>query len=199
MSNYPGLLAAFEGIDNVGKTTQVQSVARQLLSQGKKVQISREMRTSIGKCFRSEFEAGKLAPRVKALLFAADRYFRLETEIIPALKQGTVVLADRWALSSLVYRSVEGQGVELADFVNKDVVPPDLTFLIDVEPGLAYHRGLTANRRSPYSEDFLRLARDRYMELVEKEKLIVIDGSQEVEQVTENIMRHLMPLLEKIK
>jgi dTMP kinase len=199
MSDYPGLLVAFEGIDNAGKTTQVQSVADRLISQGKKVQISREMRTGIGQCFRTEFEAGKLSPRVKALLFAADRYHRLETEIIPALEQGVVVLADRWALSSLVYRSIEGQGVELAEFVNRDVTPPDITFLIDVEPKLAYHRGQTANRRSPYSEDFLKLARERYIELAEKERLIVIDGSQSVEQVTENIMRHLALLLEKLK
>ena len=98
-----------------------------------------------------------------------------------------------------MYRSIEGQGVELADFVNRDVTPPDITFLIDIEPGLAYHRGQIANRRNPYSEDFLKLARERYIELAEKERLIVIDGSMSVEQVTENIMRHLAPLLEKLK
>ena len=102
MSGYPGLLVAFEGIDNAGKTTQVQHVADWVKSQGRNTLISREMRTGIGQCFRAEFESGKLSPRVKALLFAADRYHRLETEIIPALEQGTVVLADRWALSSLV-------------------------------------------------------------------------------------------------
>jgi len=87
MSNYPGLLVAFEGIDNAGKTTQVQSVTGRLVSQGKEVQISREMRTGIGQCFRTEFEAGRLSPRVKALLFAADRYYRLETEIIQHLNK----------------------------------------------------------------------------------------------------------------
>lgn len=106
MSNYSGLLIVFEGIDNAGKTTQIKVVADRLLSQGKRVHLSQEMRTGIGQCFKTEFEAGKLCPKVKALLFAADRYHRLETDIIPVLKQGAIVLADRWALSSLVYRSI---------------------------------------------------------------------------------------------
>jgi dTMP kinase len=199
MSGYPGLLVAFEGIDNAGKTTQVQHVADWVKSQGRSTLISREMRTGIGQCFRAEFEAGKLSPRVKALLFAADRYHRLETEIMPALEQGTVVLADRWALSSLVYRSIEGQGAALAEFVNKDATPPDVTFLIDVDSNLAYHRGQIANRHSPYTADFLGLAQKRYLEMVEQEKLIVIDGSRPVEQVTESIIEHLAPLLEELK
>jgi dTMP kinase len=199
MSGYPGLLVAFEGIDNAGKTTQVQHVADWVKSQGRSTLISREMRTGIGQCFRAEFEAGKLSPRVKALLFAADRYHRLETEIMPALEQGTVVLADRWALSSLVYRSIEGQGVALAEFVNKDATPPDVTFLIDVDSKLAYHRGQIANRHSPYTADFLGLAQKRYLEMVEQEKLIVVDGSRPVEQVTESIIEHLAPLLEELK
>ncbi len=199
MSSYPGLLVAFEGIDNAGKTTQVQHVADWVKSQGRNTLISREMRTGIGQCFRAEFETGKLSPRVKALLFAADRYHRLETEIIPALEQGTVVLADRWALSSLVYRSIEGQGAALAEFINKDATPPDITFLIDVDANLANHRGQIANRHSPYTADFLGLAQNRYLEMVEQEKLIVIDGSRPVEQVTESIIEHLAPLLEELK
>ena len=100
MSFYPGLLVAFEGIDNAGKTTQVKLVADWLKSCGWSTLISLEMRTGIGESFRAEFEIGKLSPRIKALLFAADRYYRLENEIIPALDQGAIVLADRWYLSA---------------------------------------------------------------------------------------------------
>ena len=196
MSNYRGRLIAFEGIDNAGKTTQVLRVADWLQSRGYDMLTSQELKTGIGQCFRAEFEAGKLSPRIKALLFAADRYYRLETEIIPALEQGRIVLADRWALSALVYRGVEGEGLSLAEFVNKDVIPPDVTFLIDIDPHLAYHRGQIAQRRSPYSEEFLGLARKRYLELASTEGLIVIDGSQPVEQVTEDIVSPLARLLD---
>ena len=199
MSSYPGLLVGFEGIDNSGKTTQVQCVAEWAKSQGWNVLVSREMSTGIGQCFRAEFETGKLSPRVKALLFAADRYHRLEREIIPALEQGAVVLADRWALSSLVYRSVEGQAVALAELVNKDVVPPDIIFLLDVDSDLAYHRGQVANRHSPYTAGFLEIARKRYLEMVEQERLIMVDGSRSVAQVTVSIVKHLASLLEGLK
>ena len=199
MSDYPGLLIAFEGIDNAGKTTQVQRIGNWVRSQGRDTLISRELGTSIGQCFRAEFEAGKLSPRVKALLFAADRYHRLETEISPALGRGIVVLADRWALSSMVYRSVEGQGMTLVKYINEGVTQPDMTFLIDVDPDLAYQRGQAANRHSPYGLDFLGLARKRYLELVQQEKLVVVDGSKSIEQVARNIMGHLVPLLENLK
>lgn len=71
--------------------------------------------------------------------------------------------------------------------------------MLDVDPDSAYHRGQKANRQSPYSEDFLKLARQRYLELAEKEKLVVIDGSQPIEQVTNCIIEHLTPVLEKSK
>lgn len=195
MSNCHGRLIAFEGIDNTGKTTQVLRVADWLRSRGYDVLISLELTTSIGQCFRAEFEAGKLSPRVKALLFAADRYYRLETEIIPALGQGRIVLADRWVLSALVYRGAEGEGLSLAEFVNEDVIPPDITFLIDIDPHLAYHRGQMAQRRSPYGEEFLALARKRYLELASAGGFIIIDGSQPVELVTQDIVSHLTRLL----
>jgi len=199
MSDYSGRLVVFEGIDNAGKTTQIQRVADWLESEGWNTLISREMRTGIGKCFRSEFEAGQLSPRVKALLFAADRHHRLETEIVPALEQGVIVLADRWSLSSLVYRTIEGSGVKLAEFINKDAKPPDVIFLIDIDPNLAYHRGQIANRHNPYTTGFLRLARRCYLEIAEREKLVVVDGSQSVKQVTASIMEHLVHLLRELK
>jgi len=197
--NDSGLLIVFEGIDNAGKTTQIKVVADRLSSKGRNVHISQEMKTGIGQCFKTEFEAGKLSPKVKALLFAADRYYRIETEIVPLLKQNAVVLADRWVLSSLVYRSIEGQGLELAEYINQDVIQPDITFVLDVDPDSAYYRGQKAKRHSPYSADFLKIARQRYLELAEKQNLIVIDGSQPIEQVTDCIIQHLTFVLEKSK
>lgn len=195
MIKHSGLLVVLEGIDNSGKTTQIKRIADWLRSQGHNALISRELSTGIGKCFKAEFETGELSPRVKALLFAADRYHRIETEIIPALERGVVVLADRWTLSSLVYRSVEGSGLSLAEFVNKEAITPDVIFLIDIDPKLAYHRGQMANRQSPYSEEFLSLARRKYLELATGQGITIIDGSQSIEKMTEDIVRHLAHLL----
>lgn len=195
MTDHPGLLIALEGIDNVGKTTQAQRLADWLRSHNRSVIISRELRTGIGQCFRAEFEARKLSPRIKALLFAADRYYRLETEILPALEQGVVVLVDRWVQSALVYRGVEGQGEDLAKLVNQDTATPDITFLIDIEADLAYDRGRMANKQSPYSTDFLTVARKHYLEIAGQQGLIVVDGAQSIEQVTGSLIEHLMPLL----
>jgi thymidylate kinase len=99
----------------------------------------------------------------------------------------------------MVYRSVERQGIALAKYINEDVTPPDMTFLIDVDPNLAYRRGQAVNRHGPYGLDFLELVRKRYLDLVQQERLIVVDGSKSIEQVTGDIIGHLVPLLGKLK
>ena len=201
MSICSGLLVAFEGIDNAGKTTQVRRIAEWLESRGHDVIISKELETGIGRCFRTEFEVGKLSPRVKALLFAADRYYRLETRIDPVLKRGGTVLVDRWALSAIVYRGVEGgKGLALAEIVNEDAPLPRVTFLLDIDSDLAYRRGQVAQKTTPYSKDFLESARKRYLESAESQDgIVLIDGTQSVEQVTDDIVGHLVQILERFE
>src|SRR5690606_35984740 len=75
------------------------------------------------------------------LLFAADRIDHLESEICPHLRDGYVVISDRYELSSIIYQSIGiDDDVERKNFVswirecNRFAVQPDITVVIDVDP-----------------------------------------------------------------
>jgi dTMP kinase len=80
-----------------------------------------------------------------ALLFAADRMDHVESEIAPFIGLGGVVLSDRYDASSLAYQSVSSgaaarQAVEWIRSLNRHVLRPDLTIVLDVSPDVAAER-----------------------------------------------------------
>jgi dTMP kinase len=78
-----------------------------------------------------------------ALLFAADRLDHLEQTVLPRLRQGDVVISDRYTLSSLAYQSLtseEADAVEWLQQLNRHAIVPDLTLVLDVSPNVAEAR-----------------------------------------------------------
>jgi dTMP kinase len=125
---YPGHLFVVEGIDGSGKTTQLGLLAKWLASSGRRVFVTEWNSSALVK---AATKAGKkknlLTPMTFSLLHATDFADRLLFKIIPPLKAGMTVLADRYAYTAFardVARGVDGQWVrELYDFA----VRPDLT------------------------------------------------------------------------
>lgn len=94
-----GLFVSFEGVDGVGKTTQVERLHAYLEAQGRTVVVTREPGgTALGKAIRQLLLHGvdggavDIAPRAEALLFAADRAQHVAETIRPALERGEVVI-----------------------------------------------------------------------------------------------------------
>jgi dTMP kinase len=142
-----GWFVAFEGGEGAGKSTQVERLAHWLTESGRAVVVTHEPGgTALGGILRRlllDHDAGPLAPRSEALLFAADRAQHVAEVIRPALERGAVVLTDRYIDSSLAY---QGAGRTLARDEVADLsrwatsgLLPDLTVLLDVPPevGLA--------------------------------------------------------------
>ena len=107
-----GLFVSFEGVDGVGKTTQVERLRAYLEAQGRTVVVTREPGgTALGKAVRQLLlhgvneGAADIAPRAEALLFAADRAQHVAETIRPALERGEVVITDRYLDSSLAYQA----------------------------------------------------------------------------------------------
>ena len=88
-----GLFISFEGIDGVGKTTQVEALKKHLQSLGREVVVTREPGgTDLGKSLREILLHGSyVSSRTEALLFAADRAQHVAQVIRPALSRGAVV------------------------------------------------------------------------------------------------------------
>jgi dTMP kinase len=131
--NAVGRLIVFEGLDGAGKTTQIELLARNLRKKGLLVVItSWNSSRMISKAIKRAKKAKLLTPYLYSTLHAADFMYRLESIIIPALDDGAIVIADRYAYTALardLSRNVDRRWVEsLYALAPK----PDLAFYCSV-------------------------------------------------------------------
>lgn len=105
----PGALIVLEGADGVGRTTQVAFLKEWLESEGFAVADTGLMRSRLaGRGVREAKEGNSLGPLTMDLLYATDLMDRVEDEIVPALRAGFVVLADRYVYSLYARAIVRG-------------------------------------------------------------------------------------------
>lgn len=111
-----GYLIVFEGLDGAGKTTQIELLAHRLRQKGLPVVVtSWNSSRLISKAIKRAKKAQLLTPYLYSTLHAADFMYRLENIIMPALQDGAVVIADRYAYTALardLSRNVDRRWVE---------------------------------------------------------------------------------------
>lgn len=152
---FPGVFVVVEGIDGSGSTTHTKLLGKALRQRGLKVVETCEPSPGpVGAMIRQVlqrrlFVADAAGPRefawsTMALLFAADRMDHLDSTVVPALRDGAVVLSDRYDLSSLAYQSVTApSGEKVVPWIrelNAAALRPDLTIVIDVPVEVAEER-----------------------------------------------------------
>jgi len=211
---FPGVFVVVEGIDGSGSTTHTKLLGKALRQRGLKVVETCEPSAGpIGALIRQVlqrrlFVADAAGPRefawsTMALLFAADRMDHLDSTVVPALRDGAVVLSDRYDLSSLAYQSVTAPGgdkvVPWIRELNARALRPDLTVVIDVPVEVAEER-----RRARGGIEEMFEARDLQTRLCavygEAEKLVPNDrvehvlGVGAVSDVASNILNAVVAL-----
>jgi dTMP kinase len=205
---YPGKLLVVEGIDGSGKTTQLSLLAKWLTAAGHRVFLTEWNSSALVK---AATKAGKkknaLTPMTFSLLHATDFADRLLYKIIPPLKAGMIVLADRYAYTAFardVARGVHRQWVrEMYSFA----VRPDLTlyFRVPIEVSIDrlmarrvklkfYEAGLDLGWSANPVESF-RLFQGKVLEeydrIVEEYGLGVVDGSRSITE-QQRVVRQLV-------
>jgi dTMP kinase len=191
------LFIVLEGIDGAGTTTQTARLVERLARMGRRARATREpSQGPVGRLLR-EILQGAHRPsdqatmngNTVALLFAADRRDHLQREIEPLLLTGHDVVSDRYLLSSLAYQAEEADRAWVASLA-RGIRTPDLTVLLDVPVEVAAQRRRAAGRsQERYEEDEL-LARvaDNYRRLSQEHPdVVVLDGSQDVDQVEQAV------------
>lgn len=192
-----GLFVSFEGVDGVGKTTQVERLRAYLEAQGRAVVVTREPGgTALGKAIRQLLLHGvdggavDIAPRAEALLFATDRAQHVAETIRPALARGEVVITDRYLDSSLAYqaggRELTPEEIRSLSMWATNNLLPDRTYLLDMDPALSHHRLEHAeDRMESAGDDFQSRTRQAFLDLAaaEPNRFRVIDASQSIEAV----------------
>lgn len=190
-----GILIALEGIDGSGTTTQRDLLGTYLRSKGYDILLTAEPSTGeIGQMIRRILR--KQAPMTEpalALLFAADRLDHLNREIEPALERDTLVLSDRYLLSSLAYQSLD-LPMEWVQEINALARVPDATFFLRVSPATAATR--RAQRDIPDERFETRELQERIARAYEEAlkqpaagEVRTIDGKGGIEAVADELRR----------
>ena len=191
---YPGFFIDIEGIDGSGQSTQVTRVAGELKRQDLEVAITRATSTDtpigqlISQALQHQFE---ISIQTLEFLFAAGHSDRQEKEIIPTLKRGGMVVADRSVWSFVAFGSLNMDRDWLFELA-KNLMCPDLTIFLKVSPQVAMKRIVTYRRIREFFEKGKTLARvwQNYEWISQKfsEKIVMIDGDRPIEEVTREIL-----------
>ncbi len=195
-----GRFITFEGIEGSGKSTQVARLTAWPFGDTCDRVVTREPGgTELGLRLREVLLAGDAdararEPLTEALLMVADRAEHVARVILPALDQGTVVLCDRHADSTIAYQG-GGSGVALDTLIALNRIAtrglvPDLTLLYDLDPRTALERmrartGGAGDRFEAEALAFHERVRAAYLALARAEPLrfAVIDAARPADAV----------------
>jgi dTMP kinase len=195
--NYSGKLIAVEGLDGSGKSTQIYLVKRWLEIEGYRVFFT-EWNSSV--LVKKSTTKGKkrqlLTPTTFSLIHATDFADRYERQILPLLRAGAIVLADRYIFTALARDAVRGLDRDWVEQLYSFAVHPDITFyfrvplevslnrILEGRPALKYHEaGLDMGWSTDPYESF-RLFQGKvfaeYEGMREKFDFTVIDATEEI-------------------
>jgi dTMP kinase len=192
------MFITLEGPEGSGKTSAAKLIVSELEKRGYQVLFTREPGgTPIAEQIRNvilDKANTHLDARAEALLYAASRRQHLVEKVLPALKEGKIVICDRYIDSSLAYQGgARGLGIEEVLNINLFATEnkfPDLTLLFDIDPVLgleriARNKNREVNRLDLEKLDFHNKVRETFLLLSKTyaSRYIVIDASQNMEMV----------------
>ena len=193
----PGVLIAFEGLDQSGKQTQAELLRDRLKEDGRKARLVSfpDYGTSIGeeiaRALQGEREYGA---DVMQLLYVANRYER-KPDLVRWLDGGLILVCDRYRASSVAYGEAFGLDAEWLETIQKYLPPPALTILLDIAPETAAKR--KSADRDRYERDLALLARVResYMRQAMANGWLVVDGERAKETIAGDVYAAAQELL----
>ena len=201
------MFITLEGPEGSGKTTAVEAAVKKLQEMGYEVVRTREPGgTPIAEQIRKvilDKENTAMDPRTEALLYAASRRQHLVEKVWPALKEGKIVICDRYLDSSLAYQGgARGLGVDNILNINLFATEntwPDLTLLFDIKPEVGLAR-ISANAEREVNRldleklDFHNKVRNTFLQLARTwpDRFVIIDASLSREEVAKATMEAIL-------
>ena len=191
---YPGFFAVFEGIDGAGKSTQARRLGERLTARGERVVLSREPTMGRwGKQLRESAQTGRRSIEEELELFLKDRREHVNELILPRLREGCVVIVDRYYFSTAAYQGARGLDPQELIRRNEEFAPePDLLVLFDlpVEDGLGRVRARGDQADHFEQVEALRRVREIFLS-IQKPYLVKVDARREPDAIAEEILRAL--------
>lgn len=207
-----GLLIVFEGPDGSGKTTVLEKVYNKLLQDGYNLYKFREPGgTKISEKIREiilDNDNIKMSARCEALLYAASRAQLIEEKLRPLLEKGSIILCDRFVISSMLYQGIgRGLGIDEVKKINDFAIgeiKADLTLFLNIDYKTAIDRkrkNFVSDRLENEDDSFHKKTYEGYIDLSKKfkDEIIQIDANKDVETVVNNCLDVIKTYLKEKK
>lgn len=199
-----GNLIVVEGADGSGRSTQISLVTEWLESEGFAVQTMGLRRSYLVSEDIDALLAENAVTRLTlALMYSTDFFDQLERRILPALRSGLIVLADRYIFTLIARAAVRGISRDYLHGIYDIALRPDLTFWLNVRPEVAFDREFKKSQTISYWESGrdMSLSNDlfqsfiRYQSLIKREfeylskrhGFIELDGEASVAEVNREL------------
>ena len=204
------MFISIEGIEGCGKSTLVNGLSEHL--QNKKIEhvITNEPgSTSIGKILRKILldKKQQISPLTELLLMFSDRLDHLEKVIKPSLKEGKIVITDRYIDSTYAYQGA-GRGIS-KDIIDNlvtqtEILLPDKTILLDLDPEIGLKRASSRNELDRFESEnleFHKRLRKSFLKAAEinPKRFLVINADDEPKKILQSVINKLSTYDERLK
>lgn len=202
-----GIFITFEGVEGSGKTTQIELLENALEAKGLQVIKTQEPGgTKIGAMIRKillDSRNKEIDPMTELMLYSASRAQHIKEVITPAVKEGKIVLCDRFSDATVAYqgygRGLDLEGIRKLDLLLTGGMKPSITIILDLDPEkgllrakkrIEKNRSLKEGRIEQEGFSFHKRVREGYLKLAEEEpdRIKVIGADLPVEEVHKRII-----------
>lgn len=203
-----GKFLTIEGVEGVGKSTNLESIKQVLKSENISFIATREPGgTLIAEKIRAlllEHHEENLCELSELLLVFAARAQHLETVIKPALEKGIWVLCDRFTDATYAYqgggRGLSSETISRLENLSQGSLRPDFTLILDLDPEIGLARAKNRGELDRFEVekmDFFQKVRATYLAIArtEPERCKVVDASRSINAVSEDVTEYLMTFI----
>ena len=199
-----GKLITIEGVEGVGKSTNIKFISSYMESKNIKHLCTREPGGTVNaekiRDILLHSEEEKVPEIAELLLFFSARAFHLENVIIPALNDGINVICDRFSDATIAYQG-NGRGFDIkrinqiANWVQNDL-KPNLTILLDAPAEIGMQRTKVREKNDRMESEkisFYERVRQGYLEIAQNdpERVVIVDATESILNVEDSIRNHL--------
>lgn len=202
-----GRLIVIEGPDASGRSTQIGLITARLEAEGHAVLSTGLKRSELISEGILEAKRNFAGRRTLSLFYAADFADQLENKIIPALRAGYIVLADRYIYTMMAREAVRGISRRWSYNLFSFAITPDLVYYLDVRPEELVHRVFQKNAYLDYYESgadmglsddmfesflaYQRMIAGEFRRMQKRYSLVIIDGNRPVQEINADLSRRI--------
>ncbi|HEU4604793.1 MAG TPA: dTMP kinase [Nitrososphaera sp.] len=211
-----GRLVVIEGPDASGRSTHIGMITAELEAEGHAV-LNTGLRRSelVSEGIMQAKQEHMLGRRTMSLFYAADFADQLENKIMPALRAGYIVLADRYIYTLMARDAVRGMSKRWSHQLFGFAIVPDLVFYLDVDPEELVHRVFQKNTFLDYYESgadlglsddmyesfmiYQRMIAKQFRSMQKRYSLTIVNGNRQVPEVNADLQKRIDQFLGSIQ